>query len=133
MERLQFDNGIRRIQVNDNGEYIELPMADASFPNRFYDFADKMIKRYQNAAEGKIDLMESTEQLLKLEELSRESMKDIDTLLGEGTCGKVFGNMVPDGYAIISFFEQLTPYVKKFGNERTQSIQSKYAPKNKPK
>lgn len=129
MDKIKIDNGTKRIEVNDNGDYIELPMRDQSFPTRFFEFAGKIVTRYEGIRKEEVDLMSAEEQLRKMKEVAVENMKDIDELLGEGTCKKVFGDIVPDDFMIIEFFEQLTPFIHKYGNERRNEIRKKYAPR----
>ena len=38
MDKIKINNGTKRIEVNDNGDFIELPMRDQSFPTRFFEF-----------------------------------------------------------------------------------------------
>lgn len=128
MDKLRIDNGTKKIEVNDKGEFIELPLGDQSFPDRFFDFANKIIGRYEGIS-GSIDLLEAEEQRKKMLEVARENMKDVDELLGEGTCRKVFGDIVPDDYMVMELFEKLTPFIQKFGENRRKEIQKKYAPK----
>ncbi len=35
MDSIRVDSGIKKIEVNDAGEYIEIPTGDASFFERF--------------------------------------------------------------------------------------------------
>lgn len=128
MDKLRIDNGTKRIEVNDNGDFIELPLGDQSFPDRFFEFANKVIGRYEGIS-GSIDLLEAEEQRKKMLEIARENMKDVDELLGEGACRKVFGDIVPDDYMIMELFEKLTPFIQKHGKQRREEIQKKYAPK----
>lgn len=129
MDRILINNGTKRIEVNDQGEYIELPMGDQGFPTRFYDFVNKMIARYENIAQKATDLLSAEEQSKKMYEVALENMSDIDELFGECTCKKVFGDIVPDDYMIIDFFDQLRPYINKYGKERRNEIKNKYAPR----
>lgn len=128
MEKIRIDNGTKRIEVNDNGDFIELPLGDKSFPDRFFNFANKVIGRYEEVSKS-IDLMEAEEQRKKMLEIAQANMKDVDELFGDGTCNKVFGNIIPDDYMIMELFEQLTPYIQKYGKQRREEIQKKYAPK----
>lgn len=129
MDKIKINNGTKRIEVNDNGDYIELPMRDQSFPTRFFAFVDKIIARYEGIGKEEVDLMSAEEQYRKMNEVAVENMKDIDELLGEGTCKKVFGDIVPDDFIIIEFFEQITPFIHKYSKERRNEIKKKYAPK----
>jgi len=129
MDKIKINNGTKRIEVNDNGDFIELPMRDQSFPTRFFEFIDKITARYEGVSNAEVDLMSAEEQFRKMNEVAVENMKDIDELLGEGTCKKVFGDIVPDDFMIIEFFEQLTPFIHKYGKERRNEIKKKYAPK----
>lgn len=35
MDKLRVDSGIKNIEVNDNGDYISIPISDTAFYERF--------------------------------------------------------------------------------------------------
>lgn len=130
MEKLNLrKNGEIKIEVNDDGEYIAINLADQSFVKRFYDMFMNIKKKYEEAQE-KNEAIADNDVVGQLDfkiEVSKSVMLEIDNLFGEGTCKKVFGDIVPDMFAIKEFFEAITPIIQKFGNERNQRIAKKYS------
>lgn len=95
-----------RIEVNDNGEFIQFDLSDVSLNFRCYEAIDRINKI-------KKDVIEKERELL--EKISKENIEDYDTeakreyaklqndtfnrmreamdyFLGEGACQKIFGN-----------------------------------------
>lgn len=136
MDRIRVNNGNKKIEVNDSGDYIVLPFSDHSFPERFFATLDRVQAMAEEAEpqeakirgkyeEGSIELIRA---LTALDcEIHRKVSAEIDGLFGEGTCRKVFGDIVPGVELYDDFFTQLTPYFKQFGVERAQRM-SKYSP-----
>ena len=50
IDSIRIDTGAKRIEVNDEGEYITLNFADQSLPTRFFAMADVSKRRSQNTA-----------------------------------------------------------------------------------
>ncbi len=48
--------------------------------------------------------------------------------MGEGTCRKVFGDIVPSVDLYVDFINQLAPYFEKYGKERQKKLMQKYNP-----
>ena len=53
-------------------------------------------------------------------------MTQLDNLFGEGCCKKVFGDIVPTPYIMADFFDQMTPILNKYANDRQAKIAEKY-------
>jgi len=116
-----------KIEVNDKGDYITINLADRTFPKRFANAFDNIKKRYAEINQAKLPETDALA-LLDVEiETGRFIAEEIDRLIGAGTCQKVFGDIVPDMYAITEFFEQLVPIIQKCGRERNAQIRSKYS------
>ena len=133
---LRVNNGIKRIEVNDQGECIEISANDANFYDRFAEML-----RWLNAEEDKISAFEkeqaekygsenTTDRLLdeikRVTTLYKECAERIDMIFGKDTCRKVFGNIVPDEILIGDFLDQITPIISKLAQERGQRFQAKY-------
>lgn len=135
MAGIRVNTGAKKIEVNDNGDYIILNFADHNFPNRFFDMLDT-VQCIAKEAEGKEkELREkyedgSLEQMRALSafdcEIHREIAIQVDAVFGPGTCAKVFGEIVPGVELFDDFFSQLIPYFQEFGKERAQRL-SKYS------
>lgn len=129
MERLNLSTAKAvKIEVNDNGDYITLNMADREFPKRFMTLFTNIKKKCEEMAAKaeELDKITAEEQLDAEIAVYRDIMKEIDCLLGEGSCKKIFGDIVPDLFAITELFEQLLLLIQKYGNERKGQMQSKY-------
>ncbi len=133
---LRVNNGAKRIEVNDQGECIEISANDANFYDRFAEML-----RWLNAEEDKISAFEkeqaekygsenTTDRLLdeirRVTTLYKECAERIDMIFGKDTCRKVFGNIVPDEILIGDFLDQITPIISKLAQERGQRFQAKY-------
>lgn len=140
MEKIRIGNqNIKRIEVNDNGEYIELNFNDRSFPARFYELAKKF-DEYKNEFEKRyadiekeadeVDELGLSVKLRKKYELDleiHEKIKDeVDKLFGADTCRKVFGDITPNLECYVDLFTQLTPFIEEYAKKQAES--AKYNP-----
>lgn len=134
---LSIDNGLRKIGVNDNGDYIELSINDAKLQERFADlikwFDDygKEMKRKEQEFEQEFgEEIESTEAVLKRSQIQKsiftECCEKIDQVFGKDTCTKVFGDIIPDDVLIVEFFDQMAPILEKMLQERDNRNKAKY-------
>ena len=139
MDSLRVDSGIKNIEVNDNGDYISIPISDTSFYQRYAD----MIKNFEKK-QAEIDLLEKelsekykdkpaddvdmiVDTIGLYSNLCKDVCAEIDNLFGEGCCQKVFvGIETPSVELIGDFFEQITPLLQKYAQERNQKINLMY-------
>ena len=138
MAGIRVNTGVKRIEVNDDGDYITLSLSDNDFLNRFfalYENSQKMAnefssseaqirEKYQGDAETIYSCLR--EVLSIYTEAGKNMMSEVDNLFGAGTCQKVFGDITPSFELYYDFFEQLTPYLQEFAKEKTQRM-SKYS------
>lgn len=135
MAGIRVNTGDKRIEVNDNGDYIVLNLSDISFPDRFFSMVDRVQARADEAAEkakkleaqcepGGEALIRAAASLYR--ELHEGVMAEVDALFGPNTCKKVFGDIVPGIELFDDFFQQLMPYFEQFGKERAKRL-SKYS------
>lgn len=132
---LQVDNGLRRIKVNVDGDYIEVSVNDSTFFDRFADLLvwigdkEKELEQYgeTHKADDLKDMEIVQELVRKRTETYQECCRRLDMLFGEGCCRKVFGNIVPDDLLIMDFLEQLTPVIEELGRERNKKLSGKYS------
>ncbi|MCI8810387.1 MAG: hypothetical protein HFF84_09735 [Oscillibacter sp.] len=137
MAGIRINNGAKKIEVNDSGDYIILNLNDNDFLNRFYSMyenvqktADEMaaketaIQEKQKDKEDNAELLKETFRLYT--EFGKDMMSEVDGLFGDGTCKKVFGDIAPTIDLYIDFFEQLVPYLNDFAKEKMQRM-SKYS------
>lgn len=135
MSGIRVNNGAKKIEVNDNGDYIVLNFGDHSFPEKFFSLLDRVQDLAAEAEprekeirarcqEGSLELMR---ELTALDgEVHRKISSEVDALFGPGTCRKVFGDIVPGVELYDDFFTQLLPYFQQFGEERARRM-SKYS------
>lgn len=131
MGGIRVNTGAKRIEVNDNGDYIVLNLGDASFADRFFEMADR-VQEKTSAAVPRAQKIEddteagSEERIRAASRLFRELyesvMEEIDGFFGNGTCKKVFGDIVPGIELYDDFFTQLMPYFEQAGKERAQRM-----------
>lgn len=122
MEKIRINkDDVYRIEVNDNGEYIEFDLLDIELPMKCLT-ASKKIKKLSNIYQQKIFFIEkqckNNQELLITKkhnadiEYCKEMRKVFDTFLGEGACQKIFGDMNRIGM-FDELFEQLEPHFEK--------------------
>lgn len=145
---IKVDNGLRKIGVNDNGDYIELSVNDKTLTERFAGLlkwldeqqeaverkGKEFTKKYGNGPivrtreDGGVSI--NTGALAAVTEaetdIYRECCRKIDGVFGDGTCVKVFGNIVPGTELLEDFFEQMAPILEKMSAERGEKIQLRY-------
>lgn len=135
MAGIRVDTGVKRIEVNDDGDYIALNLNDHDFPNRFFAMLDKVQNIADEAEPKEKEIRESCEpgsmEFLRAfsaldNEVHRAISAEVDALFGPGTCRKVFGDIVPGVELFDDFFQQLMPYIEEFGRERAKRL-SKYS------
>lgn len=140
VDKLRVDSGIKNIEVNDNGDYISVPISDASFYERFgsllKSFEQKRVEIEQKASalsdkhkdkpSDDVDAIVDSIQLYS--ELCQYVCAELDKLFGEGCCSKVFaGIRNPSIELIADFFEQITPLLSQYAKERNQKIDLMYS------
>lgn len=138
-DSFRISTGAKRIEVNDEGEYITLNLGDQSFLPRLSAIIDNFnakLPKYESRAKELDSVATENEQddFKKLkamaeynEKIHRDLMTEVDEAFADEVCRKVFGNIVPSMDMFAEFFEQLSPYVQKFGQERATKM-SKYSP-----
>lgn len=117
MQCIRITRNIKRIEVNDQGECIVLDFDDLNLPYRYYNMLRKMeqdrIKFNEELAEklkGKTD-EEATAELIEAERRLNIYFRDaVDEVFGEGTCRKVYGDILPSIEMHMQLFDELRPY-----------------------
>ena len=120
---LRYRKGIE-IRVNDAGDIILVNAEDNLFIKQFYGLTEKIDQISSELSLAKVG--SDMEALNLLIEKTREIMADIDGLFGENACFKIFGNAVPTPYAIADFFEQMSPIIMEYADDRQKKIAEKY-------
>lgn len=107
--------GIKRIQVNENGDYIELDLMDIELPLKVMNTHNELIRQhniYNNRCKA-IEKQYKDNQDLKLKnqiqaeiDYSNKCREVLDGLLGKDACLKIFGET--NRYGMFDdYFEQL--------------------------
>lgn len=118
MDKIKIDNeNVYKIEINDNGDYIELDLLDIELPIKFIN-AGKTLERETKIYNNKVKALENQYKddvktyLYKRLDVDRTYCKKMremfDSWLGEGTSQKVFGNKNRIGM-FDEFYNQLVP------------------------
>lgn len=127
MNKIRINTGVVKIEVNDQGEYIELPFGDQSFPNRVFNLLDNFQEKQKEIDENTKDFDITTEDAVKKNLEIHEFFRDeIDKVFGADTCKKTFGNIVPSVDMIKQFFEAIEPYFIQYKNKEIAKM-NKYS------
>lgn len=135
MAGIRVNTGAKRIEVNDNGDYIVLDFGDNSLPDRFFAMVDRVQERAKEsvpeAEKIETEYEKGSEAYIRagaalMRKVHENIMAEVDGFFGPGTCKKVFGDIVPGIELYDDFFNQLTPYFEQAAKERAQRM-SKYS------
>ena len=135
MPGIRVSASVKKIEVNDNGDYITLNFSDNSLPDRFYTMLDN-IQRRGDDVQGQANELEekfssdktvlARNQAALYRQFHEDIMAEVDALFGPDTCRKVFGDIVPGIELFDDFFTQLMPFFEEYGKERAAKL-SKYS------
>lgn len=135
MAGIRVNTAVKKIEVNDNGDYITLNFSDNSFPDRFFSMLDNIQQRAEDVEAKSAEIGEkyggdkdgfSRAAAVLYREFHEGIMGEVDALFGENTCKKVFGDIVPGIELFEEFFTQLTPYFEEYANDRAARL-SRYS------
>ncbi len=160
-ERIELkDNGIIKVELNKEGEYISVSPKDSELFDRFVkgamhisDLSDKIAKKIpeiEKQYRGKEDFNSVMEKAAAMSKenvmFSQEAVRTIDSIFGEETMAKYFRNIyreipsfLPDADCITDFFEQITPVMEKVFGRRVDQLNlnkkrmAKYIPQDHKK
>lgn len=125
MEKIRLQRNIKRIEVNDEGECITLDFDDLNLPYRYYGMIKNLERdRAKFTAELAEKLkeksaLECTEELVEAERRLNIYFRDaVDEVFGEGTCRKVYGDILPSFEMHMQFFDALRPYFEEEAKRR---------------
>lgn len=110
-----------RLEVNDNGDYIEFDLTDIGLTDRIMTASDKIVKldeKYQKRIKDIYEKNKNNQELLIRETIKEEKQqclemrKVFDSFLGEGACQKIFGDKNNYGQ-FLNLMEALEPHYEK--------------------
>lgn len=118
MEKIKINKeDVYKVEVNDNGDYIEFDLLDIELPMRIYNLSKELTKQ----AEFYNQKVESVEKEYKNDptmlfitkskvdnDFCNKLRSEFDKVLGEGACQKIFGSTNRIGM-FDELFEQLVP------------------------
>ena len=130
---IRVNTGAKKIEVNDNGDFIMLNLNDEGFAKRYLDMLDffqekarelepqfKLIDEQEETFDN-MGISNDVKQAIKLSTDFHEKIRDcIDNVFGKDACLKVFGPILPSSEMYFDFFEQIAPYFEAFGKERAK-------------
>lgn len=123
---IRINSGNLKIEVNDDGEYIILPLGSEKFIQSFYKMMDDLRKKTETAANELKASDESPESILneldQVVSVSDSLFEQTEQLFGEGTCRKVFGETRPGIIPMIEFFDALLPFIEDYQKERASRL-----------
>ncbi len=121
MDKIRVGSSIKKIEVNDEGGYILLPLSDNDFTVRFY----RLLEDLQRSGE-KVDIIGTVEGVEQIVEIEKSVKERVDALFGPDTCRKVFGDITPSLDLFVEFFGALLPFFEAYKEERMRRM-GKYA------
>ncbi len=130
MNKISVKSGIV-VEVNEAGETITVNVEDQQFIDRFYQLIEMLDGVKAKVKEASAQNKSDREKLQLVIGQTKEIMAEMDVLFGEGCCRKVFGDIVPNPYLLVDFFEQMTPVLKQYTDERRENIAAKYSRQRK--
>lgn len=122
MDKIRIQNEVKKIEVNDNGDYISVPVNDVRFIRNFhacYEKWDKAKKKLDNSAAS-----DTGEMLNILVDTVDGFVDDIDLLFGKGSCDKIFGGY-PSADGIADFFAQFMPIFERLTNQEKENSEKR--------
>lgn len=131
MDKIRITRNIKRIEVNDEGEYIQLDFDDLELPYRYYNMLKKLERDRAlfaaRLAEKLKDCPDSRDVLIEEERELNIYFRDmVDEVFGEGTCRKCYGDILPSLDMHIQLFDALKPYFEEEA-ERRKARMSRYS------
>ena len=133
MEKIRLTRNIKTIEVNDAGETITLDFDDLNFPYRYYGMVKKLEqerKRFNEELAEKLKGKspdEIADEMIDVERRINICFRDaVDEVFGEGTCRKVYGDILPSLEMHFQFFDALKPFFEEEMKRRQQKM-NKYS------
>lgn len=124
MEKLNLqrdESEFYRLEVNDNGDYIEFDLTDISLAERVTKAGKKIQDIDSKYQEKKKQIMEknnndeqaSLEEMIEAElEMCQELRETFDSFLGKGACQKIFGDK-NNYWQFLNLMDALEPHFAK--------------------
>ena len=113
MEKLRIKNkDLYKIEVNDNGEYIQFDLNDIGLKIKLHEALEK-IEKISKEVQEKMKAVKTKKEMDYLEqEMFGKMRKAMDTFLGENACQKIFGNR--------NYYEMFDDLIREFSRKRPE-------------
>nr|DAW44987.1 MAG TPA: tail assembly chaperone protein [Bacteriophage sp.] len=121
---------IKKIKVNENGEYLEINLNDSGLLENYTNMAYEIKTCTESEISNKdIDVnndnLEAMINSLKKVLSSHKKLAGIiDKYMGEGTCKKVFGIKYPTADSVFEFLIQYQALLEQYTGEKLESMES---------
>ena len=129
---IKLQRGIKRIKLNEKGDYLELRINDFTLTRKFSEFLEEVQKIINVGKES--ESLETLEKLKLLEEKQTMVAEKINNFFGEDVCQKTFGTNCPYINDITDFLMGISELIQKFTGEKISNfkkIEDKYLSKQK--
>lgn len=123
---------VYKVEVNDNGEYIEFDLLDIELPTKIFNLS-KELKKQTDFYNKKVAMVEkefkNDPTMLFINknkvdiDFCNKLRSEFDKVLGEGACQKIFGNVNRIGM-FDDLFEQLLPIFSNIA-DKTKDIKER--------
>lgn len=107
----------KKIEVNDAGEYILLPLDSEYFIRDFYKSLDDLHKNlgsFKTEGVAEDDIVSGLDKVVELDDAIHAK---IEHWFGDGACQKIFGDYPPGISMYTEFFESLLPFLEEYKDE----------------
>jgi hypothetical protein len=123
MENIRIDTGVKRVTINDGPEYLEFNPSDIIFAEKFYrlinEFENKKVEYLARAEEIDKNTEKDSNGIAKnipeglalMHEICNFTEERIDSLFGEGSSKKLFGEALSLNM-FEQFFTGITPFIQ---------------------
>ncbi len=122
MDKIRIRNDVKKIEVNDNGDYITVPVNDVRFVRNFHACYEKWSKSKEKLDRSTTD--NTGEMLDMLVDIVDGFVEDIDKLFGKGSSEKIFGGY-PTADGIADFFGQFMPIFERLTNQEKENSEKR--------
>lgn len=141
MDSIRLDSGVKKIEVNDFGEYITVNLSNNQFFDQFrlfvlwLDEAQKAIEekaaqieqKYADEPQDEVNIHKVVDSMMLYKELSDEISSKLDGFFGTGCLRKVFPDVESPGMDLIyDFLDAVTPYLQKYAQEHGAKFDARY-------
>ena len=125
-KQIRMKSTAEKIEVNDNGDYILLPLGDDKFVRSFYKMLDDVQKKIKTEPAPSLDGDSAPESIMqemdRVIDVSDFLFERTEKLFGEGTCQKVFGECRPGLLMFWEFFNAILPFMEEYQKDCDSSL-----------